>query len=97
MLLANGLILSDKIKMIDNRDGGFDFEVQGRGKKYTIRYSITLFRWLCDCRDFTFRRLDVDGAKCKHIKELESEFPVQMDLARACVPICNCCALSKML
>jgi hypothetical protein len=36
--------------------------------KYHVHYSPMLKRWLCDCPDFRYRRMD-SGENCKHITE----------------------------
>lgn len=36
--------------------------------EYQVRYSTILKRWVCDCPDFRYRRMD-SGEDCKHITE----------------------------
>ena len=36
--------------------------------EYQVRYSQILKRWVCDCPDFRYRRMDSEH-NCKHITE----------------------------
>jgi len=49
------------------------FVVQSHRKgvaPYSVKYSETLGRWMCNCKDWMYRKL-YEGGDCKHILEVK--------------------------